>query len=185
MQSDERPSAAQLKAVLDIWSAEGEQTRLPVEGICMMPLIREGDRVHVVHGARAPRFGDIVLFRQEEALRVQRVVRLDRGSDQCDLKGDSAPTVGSTLRSSDLLGVVVAIERAGNVVRLDRGPWRVVNAVVAWSSYRESQLMQGQGFACRALRRVGRWAPFQALRPARLAARFAPEGEPPREGSGG
>ena len=160
-----------------MWSESGERTRLRVEGVCMLPLIREGDSVHVVHGTRPPRYGDIVLCREDEELKIQRVVRLESASGCLVLKGDNAREIGSTLPTSKILGVVVAVERRGSVVHFDRRPWRTLNGLIAWHSFQEARLRQEQGIAHRLAFRIAQLVPLRALSPAHLASRiFGPRG---------
>jgi Peptidase S24-like len=85
-----------------------------VTGHCMGPSLRHGDVV-VVRAAsrRPPRVGDIVLARHPAGLRLHRLV-VGRGlrglARGLRTKADRARFLDPPLRSSDLLGTVVACE---------------------------------------------------------------------------
>ena len=66
---------AVVAATLEAWHNSGQQHWLPILGGSMWPLLRDGDRVRVVHGDRRPVPGDIVVFRSEERLVAHRVLR--------------------------------------------------------------------------------------------------------------
>jgi hypothetical protein len=176
MERRDSPPPARLDAILDLWSATGERTRLAVEGTCMQPLILEGDTVHVVHGKALPRLGDIVLFREDDMVKVQRVVRRERDSGRVLLKGDNESETGACVSPSQVLGVAVAVERNGIVVRFDRAPWVWLNRWIAWCSFREARWRQRRGIGYRLVSRMARRVPLGRLRPADLASRFVRTG---------
>ena len=90
--------------------------RLEVTGECMAPALRPGDAVHVVRASdRPPRFGDVVLVRLAEGLRLHRLVwplfatRRGGRRTRADRGGGLDPAVPPCA----LLGTVVTVEGGG------------------------------------------------------------------------
>ena len=67
-------SSETLAIVLDMWGQQGHQNLLAISGTSMWPFLREGDRVYVQHGNGTVRWGDVIVFRQQERLIVHRLV---------------------------------------------------------------------------------------------------------------
>jgi hypothetical protein len=88
--------------------------RLTVTGGCMGPALRPGDTVLVADPSlRPPRFGDVVLFRHPEGLRLHRLVwapPLAGAGSAWRTKGDRAPRWDPRICSGDVLGTVIAVE---------------------------------------------------------------------------
>jgi hypothetical protein len=87
--------------------------RLEVTGECMTPALRPGDAVHVVRAsARPPRFGDVVLVRQAEGLRLHRlvwpIVAMRRAGRRT--RADRGGGLDPAVPPSALLGTVVSVE---------------------------------------------------------------------------
>jgi hypothetical protein len=115
---DEARTAALLRGCI----AEFPQVRFTVTGACMAPALLPGD-VALVEAARQrrPRLGEIVLVRLAEGLRLHRLVPgpRRRGSFQ-RTKADRAACWDPPFVAEDLLGAVVAVERAGRVLPAPR-----------------------------------------------------------------
>ena len=104
--------------------AQGRPVTLPVWGISMLPMLRDGDRVQVVPvtGARA-RVGDIVVRAESSGPVIHRVVGWwpSRAAWRLLTKGDGSLRLDPPLRVERVVGRVVARVRDGCVERLD-GP---------------------------------------------------------------
>lgn len=106
-------------------------------GFCMVPAIRDGERVLVAPvSSRALRIGDIVQYASPDGLRVHRLLGRRRdpsGETRLVLGGDNSEEPLEVARPADLLGRVVAVEREGRVTRLDSWWKRRVGLVRAWT----------------------------------------------------
>ncbi len=102
-----------------------EHVRLRVRGACMQPAAEEGARVRLVAASRRrPRFGDVVLVRAREGLRLHRLVWPPAGADGGRLRtmADRARSLDAALDARDVLGVVTHVEHAtGTRLGRDRG----------------------------------------------------------------
>jgi hypothetical protein len=77
-----------------------------VDGGCMAPTLRSGDRV-VVRPAAAPRRGDVVLLSASGWLEIHRVVdRIDMGPDWWVLHQGDASGLAGVAGRRDILGTV-------------------------------------------------------------------------------
>ncbi len=88
-----------------------------MRGFSMFPVLRPGDRVHVVPDAE-PRPGDVLVVRGRAGLVVHRLVAL-HGSDELVLRGDSWTTADAPVRRSQVVGRVARVERRGRVRAID------------------------------------------------------------------
>jgi len=79
---------------------------------------------------------DIILFKNSNALVTHRIMeRVDKNRELFFLqKGDGGGSVGM-IPAQSVLGKVVAIEKNGTVLRLDRGRGRIVNTILGINSY--------------------------------------------------
>lgn len=103
----------------------------------MRPLIDAQDRVLAKRmEADEVKPGDIILFKNSNALVTHRV--MERYYENRGLfflqKGDRGGSVGM-IPAESVLGKVVAIEKNGTVLRLDRGRGRIVNTVLGINNY--------------------------------------------------
>ena len=89
--------------------------RLTVNGQCMHPHLTDGEKVHLVHPHhRRPRLGDVVLARGRDGLRLHRLVwgpPLALPGTRWRIKADRGRLLDPPVDRSDVLGVVVAVER--------------------------------------------------------------------------
>jgi len=88
--------------------------RLTVTGQCMQPSIDDGEKVHLVSTERRPpRFGDVVLARGPEGLRLHRLVwgpPIPGTSGRWRMKADRGVLFDPPLDPRDVLGTVVGVE---------------------------------------------------------------------------
>jgi hypothetical protein len=120
--SDELSDAV-LRECLDAFS----QLWLRVTGECMRPHLREGDVVLVAR--RRPRFGDVVLCRHPEGLRLHRLVwgpPFSPRGGSWRTQGDAAERWDPPLLPEQILGTVVEGPRGGAVCR----PWTALLALL-------------------------------------------------------
>lgn len=90
-------------------------------GMSMVPVIRDGERV-LIGPARASalRIGDVVKFWLEGEFRLHRLVRRGgRGPDWFEFQGDTLRERDARVGPEAIIGVAVAVEREGQVRRLD------------------------------------------------------------------
>jgi signal peptidase I len=91
--------------------AERGAAQLRVDGGCMEPTLREGERV-VVFRDGAPRRGDVVLLSASGWLEIHRVVdRIEMGPDVWYLHQGDASAVCGVAGPDDLLGRVASPRR--------------------------------------------------------------------------
>lgn len=86
--------------------------RLRVSGTCMEPAVPEGATVVLASVERArPRFGDVVLARLPQGLRLHRLVWAPwRAGGSWRTQADRAPLFDARLRANDVLATVVRVE---------------------------------------------------------------------------
>lgn len=118
------------KVLLDAL-ARGESVRVRVQGVSMLPWLREGDQVCVrpSAGCRLCR-GDIALFRRPPSgLILHRVVgvRTEAGAVVCDCLGDSESGSPERVPASDVIGVVETTMLRRVAHRMLHPPRRLLN----------------------------------------------------------
>jgi hypothetical protein len=119
--------------------------RMRVTGTCMVPVLHPGDTVSIASPARRPpKWGDIVLVRHRDGLRLHRLVwRWPFASDRfpwltkADRSGECDPRVSP----ANLLGTVVRIEGASLAPRLGNATFRktaqsLTAGLIAWGQGR-------------------------------------------------
>lgn len=151
-----RPADRVPRPVIDLaiegWDRCAKQHIVPVSGRSMLPLLHDGDRVLVAHGERAPRWSEIIVFRQGDRLVVHRL--LGRHSGPAGVffltKGDNAAACDPLVAASNVVGRVVAFERDGRRSRLDTG----VGIAFGWLVAAAGLVVQ---VAYRRGRRLKRW----------------------------
>lgn len=117
--------------------ADGKSARLGVEGRCMEPLIRAGDRVEI-RPPETPRHGAVVLARNHQGDLVCHRL-LARTGGRVWLAGDGSSTLEET-SFENVLGVVVGVEREGASFRLDRVWMRPIDRLEAAFHRRAAKL---------------------------------------------
>ena len=103
--------------------SRGERLRFRATGTSMTPFIRSGD-VLVASPANGVRTGDVVLYRSAEGPRAHRVTGREEGGFR--VQGDAPGCLPEEVAGADVLGRVEAVERDGRVIRMDRGPQRLM-----------------------------------------------------------
>lgn len=129
------PCAANLDAAFDLLAEAGGVRVVPVTGPSMLPTLADGDGIAVELGARCPRAGDLVLFRQSGGLVVhrflRRVTRSRRGA-HLRFRGDGRPSFDPPVTEGDLRGVVRAIRRGSRWWSLEGPGARLWARAIAW-----------------------------------------------------
>jgi hypothetical protein len=96
--------------------AEAGEASLRVNGRCLEPRLADGERVRLVAPERhAPRFGDVVLARGPDGLRLHRLVWPPPGLRSACVRtqADRARFPDAALGPGAILATAVAVERAG------------------------------------------------------------------------
>jgi len=109
----------------------------------MYPLIRDGDTIEAKPAvASNTRVGDVILFSVSSGqVFAHRVIKKQVTANEVVLlvKGDSKPQADHEVYPKQVLGKVVAIERNGRRISLDRGLRRFTGMLYArispWSSW--------------------------------------------------
>lgn len=119
-------------AMLETWRRDGVEHWIDATGASMLPLIRPHDRLLVGFGEQDARRGDVIVFRHDGLIVAHRVVGSRRrdGVQQLIAKGDNEPFATEVVSTSDLLGVVRAVDR-GSGGSTSRGLGGVTGGVTA------------------------------------------------------
>jgi hypothetical protein len=115
----------------------GEPTWLPVRGRSMRPLLSRGTRILVGRAARI-RVGDLLAYECEGAIVCHRV--LVRRGHVLLTRADHGGAEAELVMPVQIVGVVVALERAGAVVDLTTRAWRTralatTARSIAWAAW--------------------------------------------------
>jgi signal peptidase I len=125
----------------------GNTLRFRARGGSMWPTIRDGDCAEVRAVSEASiRHGDVVLVRMESGrLLVHRVRWTGCEGDEVVLRtqGDALAHADPPVRAAQVLGRVVAVERGGRRLRLDRTPLRLTG--LAWIRLATPRRRLGRG----------------------------------------
>jgi hypothetical protein len=126
----------------------GYPVRFRAEGRSMFPAIRDGQMITVEPIGRRPvRIGDVVLYRHGRAAIAHRVVRVRSsagGIVELLLRGDAAGACDAPVAPGQVLGRVVAVERAGSAVRrgVMSGAWsRILGCVMRGAHAARQKIM--------------------------------------------
>jgi signal peptidase I len=113
--------------VADVVRTTGS-VNLKVTGQSMLPAILPGDLLTV---RREPpqslQPGQVVLFQRDQKLTAHRIVRV--AGEEIVTRGDSVPTSDLPVPLSDVLGLVIAIQRNGRPVSLRFSFWKRAMAI--------------------------------------------------------
>jgi hypothetical protein len=118
---------AHIRGLLGLQAEAGELTEFMLDGNCMAPLLREGDRLRIRHGAADLRVGDIVVLWSEARLVVNRVIEVnERGDERClRVSSDSGARGPAFAHAGDIVGKVVAVRRRDRWLDLEAPLWRL------------------------------------------------------------
>ena len=108
----------------------GRILKFKAKGGSMSPFIRNGDVVEVVPVKGKMNLGDIILYHSSYGNPVVHRV-IQRNKESIITKGDSVPNSDQPIFSKQVLGRVVAIEKNGWCIRLDRPMGRLLNILLA------------------------------------------------------
>jgi hypothetical protein len=109
----------------------GEPVWLPVRGRSMRPLLSDGTRVMVTR-ARRVRAGDLLVYECEGAIVCHRV--LDRRRGVLLTRADHGGGQAERVMPAQIVGVVIALDRAGRVIDVTTRGWRARALLIATRS---------------------------------------------------
>jgi hypothetical protein len=123
----------------------GSAVRFRARGASMQPLVRDGDVVLVRPlAARLVRLGDLVLCgRDADHVVVHRVIRKQSGPSgvQLTVQGDQLLKPDGVIPGAEVYGRVVAIDREGAHIAMDRPVMRLLS----WVAMLRSRWSVGRG----------------------------------------
>lgn len=108
----------------------GRTLRFKAKGGSMSPLIRNGDVVEVAPFKGKVNFGDIILYFSSWGTPVVHRV-IQRNKESIITKGDSVPSSDHPVLFKQVLGRVVAVEKNGWRIRLDKPVGKLLNILLA------------------------------------------------------
>ena len=121
---------------LDISSGlleRGYRVRFRAEGWSMHPTIRDSEVITIASVAPSEiRKGDIILYRYRRGVVAHRVVRIERearATPMLVLRGDAADRCDAPVAPEQVLGQVLAVDRAGRRIDL-AGRWARVRRLL-------------------------------------------------------
>jgi signal peptidase I len=124
--------------MFDLWMNSKRQSSISISGNSMRPILTEGSRVLVDHGARHPKTGDIAIYYRDNTLVTHRVILIrKRGNEKFYLtKGDSALRFDKPLiAESDIVGTVKGVVNERRRIDLMKVRWRFFGRVLALCSF--------------------------------------------------
>ncbi|MEA3432197.1 MAG: signal peptidase I [candidate division WOR-3 bacterium] len=112
----------------------GNRVRIPVIGVSMFPLFKTGDIIlfePLTHSDVS--IGNVIVYKQGERMVAHRLMKIYQNNERITLvtKGDTFPDFDDPIYPEEVLGKVVAVERNGRLIRLNRGLGRLANFVLA------------------------------------------------------
>ena len=110
--------------------SRGRILKFKAKGGSMSPFIRNGDVVEVVPAKGKINLGDIILYRSSYGNPVVHRV-IQRNKESIITKGDSVPSSDEPILFEQVLGRVVAVEKNGWCIRLDRPMVKVLSILLA------------------------------------------------------
>ncbi|MBU1726820.1 MAG: nucleotidyltransferase family protein [Candidatus Omnitrophica bacterium] len=114
---------------------QGDTLRFKAQGVSMLPFIRGGDILTIKKaGSGGLHYADILFFYSVPgSALVHRLIKKSRyqGKETFSTRGDALVCDDGYISEGNVLGKVIAIERNGRVIRIDRGALRILNIVYA------------------------------------------------------
>lgn len=122
-----------LEAMLDVWDQTGEKHIIPIIGTSMLPMMKGGDQVLVVHGSAGVRRGDVIVFRCNSNLIAHRVLRIYESDGKLTFvtKGDNVLQCDPPVNANAIVGRVSAIKRRDRHIATDTAVWRTIGWLIA------------------------------------------------------
>ena len=144
-------------AILELSQKANRRIWWPFVGTSMSPYIREGDVLLVQHALHTIRLGDVIVFRRAGGLIAHRVVLIKKhgNSSVYRTKGDNARSLDAPIPQSSVLGRVVRIQKNNRSINLEKAHAKLLNFVLALSSYAMGVLYKFAIFGCRFL--ISKW----------------------------
>lgn len=141
------------QAVLKIWDEKQGKSTCTIEGNCMSPAIKEGDRLIIRHGSRDIRVGDVVIFGFPGKFYVHRVIRIDgkKGEESFLLKADQNTFFNDPVTRDEILGKVIEVHGSSGHFRLDSIFWKGLNRILSMRSHMGVKRLKGGSFAWKAI----------------------------------
>jgi len=118
--TEERPESSTFGEIAEGLLADGFGFRFCAKGRSMLPLIHDGDILHVQRATAANlKVGDIVLFQQNKNFKAHRIVR--KQPDSFVTHGDAGEEADGVITARHIVGKIVARECAmtGCILPLD------------------------------------------------------------------
>lgn len=114
----------------ELWQESSESHWIPVIGMSMLPLLREGDEILVSHDLSRVIRGDVLVFMKECGLVAHRVVKINMNSNRSPIfttKGDNRTNFDLPIANSDTLGVVIGIRNNSELDDYSTTMWQMRN----------------------------------------------------------
>jgi len=141
------PTTVTFLAVSADLLARGHQVRFQATGSSMYPTIRDKDVITVAAAdAAGIKKGDIVLYRLGQGVIAHRVVGIEQTDEgvarRVTFRGDSADLADAPVVPDQILGRVLAVDRAGRHINLV-GQWAGLRQRVRASASKVKRVLRG------------------------------------------
>ena len=128
--SIEKRNSAQFAAICDALLRHGANVRFRAHGQSMQPNVLENDAVIVAPAEQKLERGDVALTHGKDGFRVHRVCFADGSAGEIVTRGDAGQENDAAVNV--VLGKVVAIERNGQKVSMERPGIKCLHAARVW-----------------------------------------------------
>ncbi len=152
---------AHIRGLLDLQAEAGELSEFALEGNCMAPLLREGDRLRIRHGAAGLGRSDVAVFWSDGRLRISRVLQTsgDGSSRRLLAQSDSMAASPVLVEGRDIVGKAIAVRKGKAWLDLEAPIWRAVGRCLWLRAHVNVRRQSGRGlwraadmlFRCRGL----------------------------------
>jgi len=122
-----------ITVAIELIRKSGEAHYLPVSGVSMRPFLYDGDMVLVSPYNDQLEQGDLIVYQASGLLithRVLHIIHSDKKGATFITKGDNSIVPDPPIKSSAIIGKVVAIRRKNHEMRLDNPLWRTTNNLI-------------------------------------------------------
>lgn len=136
MEKKTRVDPALLDTAIQLWKTQDKRHWIAVTGNSMLPLMRAGDQVLVVHNCSHIQPGDVIVFWQSNQLIVHRVIRVEPTPATLRFltKGDNGLAFDPMVSADQVIGKVLAVRRADRETLLDTQGWRLLGTSIAYTT---------------------------------------------------